>query len=680
MKIYVSSYRSVVLLFSFSFTVNAQQLSCNPSCSDTASGYINETSRGGILTVNDVTLTSGAPIDTGAYPNVTIGFGRKDTALGNLELNTTNLTINTIAPYSDHSRAIALGSSTYNSVITANINDSHINYKSANGSSGNNTIGILMESDTSGQIYDVNLSNTDMHISSTSSNNTVGGIWTYSAYGFAETNIMLDNTNLTVESSLGTAYGIRTENKNSPQNSIITIQDINPGTINVNGYNAAYGVSIDTMGKSTLINNKSNINVEATSSSSQAYGIYSRTQENTINTQVQTIKVKGGSQAYGVNTLGTGNQSISNSAAMTIESSSQATGILAQGTSTSGQVAISTTGDITVRGAGATYGISAVSKGSSTINVASNIDASNIIGVGINSNTTSGSNNITLHTGANVIGGASINSAGITMQSTTGTQQLFLAEGSQLSSKNDLALSSQNSTGSSTVDNNGQIIGYATLVGNNVVFNNQATGVVNLKNFNNTIKNDITYTIGTVNGLFNNAGTIKFADKNFDGTATNATFNVGTFSNSGIIDLTGKKPTGNNDLVGDTFTINGNYVSDAGSIYLNTVLDDASSNGGQGTSDLIIINGNVTTGIGATKLYITPTASTASLGQLTTGNGIKVIDIQGTSSNNAFQLGRPVVAGVYEYTLGQGHFDDSWYLSSYSKNNGINSIIQYNPV
>ncbi|AZS51599.1 autotransporter outer membrane beta-barrel domain-containing protein [Entomomonas moraniae] len=232
-----------------------------------------------------------------------------------------------------------------------------------------------------------------------------------------------------------------------------------------------------------------------------------------------------------------------------------------------------------------------------------------------------------------------------------------------------------------TINNQGQITGYVTSTGKaQLVLNNEAGSLWNMRNFgaDGTTKNTITNEFS--GGTFSNAGTIKFADENFDGTATNAIFNVATLNNSGIIDLTGKNSTGANNLVGDTFTINGNYVSDGGSIYLNTLLDDASSNGGQGTSDLIIVNGNVTTSSGATNLYITPTASTANLGQLTTGNGIKVVEVQGTSSSDAFQLGRPVVAGAYEYTLGQGQSDDSWYLSSYYKGNaGGNGIIQYNP-
>ncbi|AZS51161.1 autotransporter outer membrane beta-barrel domain-containing protein [Entomomonas moraniae] len=683
------------LLLFISPIIYAQQLFCNPSCNNTSGGYISETQRDGELILNDVSLNSIAPAGSVLHPGdskyssfapIVIALGVKEGNYKNLHLNATGLTIDTTSTYANHARAIAVGSN-LNDATSVNLMDSSITLKTTANASSKNTIGILMEADTTGQIYSISLKNTDMHISSEANNNTVGGIWAYANNGFAETNVILDNSNITVESASGSAYGIRTENKSNPSGSVINIQDVSSGAIKVTAYSAAYGISIDTIGKNTSIDNKSDMIVNATGSNSSAYGINARTRENTINTHAQNITVKASSQAYGINTLGTGNQTITNTANISVESSNpsvnssnQAIGIFAQSTSNTGDITITTGGDITVRGNGVTKGISASSQGNSTINVSSQIDAGNINGIGIASTTTTGENTINLSSQAKVMGGNDASSAGIFMKSTSGKQQIVLAQGSELSSLNDMAISGQNSTGNTTVNNNGRIIGRANLSGNNVVFNNQTAGILDLKNFSSGSKSDIIYTIGTSGGVINNAGLIKFADENFDGTTTNAIFNVATLTNSGIIDLTGKNPTGANNLVGDTFTINGNYVSDGGSIYLNTLLDDASSNGGQGTSDLIIVNGNVTTSSGATNLYITPTASTANLGQLTTGNGIKVVEVQGTSSSDAFQLGRPVVAGAYEYTLGQGQSDDSWYLSSYYKGNaGGNGIIQYNP-
>lgn len=294
-------------------------------------------------------------------------------------------------------------------------------------------------------------------------------------------------------------------------------------------------------------------------------------------------------------------------------------------------------------------------------------------GQAISATTQTGSNNITLGN-TTVKGGTGATGGGIYMSSTTGEQQLISA--ANISAQNDQAIFGS-SDASTTITNNNTVIGYTNFSGNGTVtFNNHADVV--LQNFNgDNTKSTIINNFGT-DGLYNNKGTIRFSEKNFDSTVTHAVFNVASFTNSGTINLTGKNPTGANNFVGDTFTINGNYVSDGGNIYLNTLLDDASSNNGQGTSDLLIVTGDVTTASDATKLFITPTANTANLGQLTVGNGIKVVEVQGTSSADAFKLGNPIVAGAYEYTLNQGQTDNNWYLSSYYKGNA-NGIIQYNP-
>ncbi|WP_392565362.1 autotransporter outer membrane beta-barrel domain-containing protein [Utexia brackfieldae] len=336
---------------------------------------------------------------------------------------------------------------------------------------------------------------------------------------------------------------------------------------------------------------------------------------------------------------------------------------------------VKSAGDITVSGTNANgimlNSTSNITTDQQILDVSGNITIDGN-GQAISATTRAATNTITLGN-TNITGGSDTNGGGVYMSSTTGTQQLTSA--ANISAKNDQAIfgSSQATT---TIDNNNIVTGYTNFTGAGaVIFNNNANIV--LQNFAGTeTKSTITNNFGTT-GIYNNNGTILFSDKNFDGTNTNAVFNVGTFNNTGVIDLTGKNPTSANDLVGDTFTINGNYVSNDGSVYLNTLLDDASSNGGQGTSDQLIINGNVTTGSAATKLFITPTASSVNLGQLTTGDGIKVVDIKGTSSADAFKLGRSVVAGAYEYTLNQGQTDNSWYLSSYKLNNS--SVIQYNP-
>ncbi|UZF91271.1 autotransporter family protein [Bosea sp. NBC_00550] len=104
------------------------------------------------------------------------------------------------------------------------------------------------------------------------------------------------------------------------------------------------------------------------------------------------------------------------------------------------------------------------------------------------------------------------------------------------------------------------------------------------------------------------------------------------------------------------------YVGRAGSIALNTFLGTDGS-----PSDRLVILGGQASGTSALLV-----SNTIGAGDLTLGNGILVVDAQngGTTSSGAFSLGRPVVAGPYEYTLYRGSTDTSgpqnWYLRNTS--------------
>lgn len=313
---------------------------------------------------------------------------------------------------------------------------------------------------------------------------------------------------------------------------------------------------------------------------------------------------------------------------------------------------------------------SVVGGGNSSIMLSDDVKLIEVTGLGqaIKAITNTGTNTITLGN-TKIIGG---DTGGIYMESTSGIQEL--TSYADISAGNDRALWGTSSA-TTTIDNYNTITGYSDFSGTGAVtFNNNGNFV--LQNFAGTnTKSTITNNFGT-NGSFNNKGTISFSDKNFNGTTTDAVFNVNTFTNTGVINLTGKNPFSRNNFVGDTFTINGNYVSNGGSIYLNTLLDDATSNGGQGTSDLIVVNGSVTTGSGgATKLYITPTASSLYLGQVTVGDGIKVVQVNNSTSSDAFVLGRPLTSGIYEYTLHQGRANNNWYLSSFGLNPAVGAYL-----
>ena len=126
--------------------------------------------------------------------------------------------------------------------------------------------------------------------------------------------------------------------------------------------------------------------------------------------------------------------------------------------------------------------------------------------------------------------------------------------------------------------------------------------------------------------------------------------------NSGLIDLT------ENNQAGDVLVISGGstagtyggaqYISNGGTLALDTVLNEGGVNS---LSDILVLDDAVT-GTSATKLAINHVSGE---GALTQGNGIKLVEVLGTSDSDAFTLNAPVKAGRYEYVLNQGATDQN---------------------
>ncbi|MCD9085704.1 autotransporter outer membrane beta-barrel domain-containing protein [Stenotrophomonas sp. SY1] len=102
------------------------------------------------------------------------------------------------------------------------------------------------------------------------------------------------------------------------------------------------------------------------------------------------------------------------------------------------------------------------------------------------------------------------------------------------------------------------------------------------------------------------------------------------------------------------------YAGLGGTLEINTFL------GGDGSpSDRLVIDGGAASGS-----TIIVASNAGGLGDVTTGNGILVVDAVngGVTSGTAFALRAPVVAGPYEYGLRRGSVDassaESWYLRS----------------
>ncbi|MEM5439960.1 autotransporter outer membrane beta-barrel domain-containing protein [Paraburkholderia diazotrophica] len=123
---------------------------------------------------------------------------------------------------------------------------------------------------------------------------------------------------------------------------------------------------------------------------------------------------------------------------------------------------------------------------------------------------------------------------------------------------------------------------------------------------------------------------------------------IPTLTNAGTVALSGAP--------GTTLTVSGNYTGAGGVLRLNTLLNQ----GGPATStDMLTIGGNAG---GNTGIRINGSGG----GAQTTGDGIRVVHVGGTSSATAFQLAAPVQAGAYQYLLYRGGSTDAndWYLRS----------------
>ncbi|MEN3931596.1 autotransporter outer membrane beta-barrel domain-containing protein [Microvirga sp. W0021] len=146
-----------------------------------------------------------------------------------------------------------------------------------------------------------------------------------------------------------------------------------------------------------------------------------------------------------------------------------------------------------------------------------------------------------------------------------------------------------------------------------------------------------------------------------------------SMANAGIIQIKG--------IPGTTLTVTNTYTSNGGSILMNTVLGADNS-----VTDRLVA-GSVVMGSGATSLLIT---NLGGLGALTTGNGIKVVEVLDASNSpsGAFQLGSRAATGAYEYTLhqngkGADSSDGNWYLRSTvtipGDNGGTVEVPNYRP-
>jgi outer membrane autotransporter barrel domain len=153
--------------------------------------------------------------------------------------------------------------------------------------------------------------------------------------------------------------------------------------------------------------------------------------------------------------------------------------------------------------------------------------------------------------------------------------------------------------------------------------------------------------------------------------------NVSQFSNAGVLNLAVNQLagdilaiTGNSSLAGQSVhdggsvtSGGGNFVSEGGTLILDTVLNEG---GSAAQSDVLVVD-NASKGSEATTIVINKVGGS---GALTEKDGIQVVNVLGEANKEAFTLaGSPLKAGAYEYTLEQGSLSNPANQSFYLRTN-----------
>ncbi len=208
---------------------------------------------------------------------------------------------------------------------------------------------------------------------------------------------------------------------------------------------------------------------------------------------------------------------------------------------------------------------------------------------------------------------------------------------------------------STTVENTGLVTGTVVLSDLGNSFNNASGAVWNTANGAND------FGAGT-DKLDNNGGTVIAAASS--GLAETTSFDgLETFTNGGLVTMRDGGAT-------DVTRTSGDYVGNGGVMAMDTYLGTDGS-----PTDLWVINGDAS---GSTTLAI---ANAGGPGALTTNDGIKVVQVDGTSTSDAFHLASTLTAGAYDYNLFYGGVtdpnDQDWYLRSVGLSGSTQTALPY---
>ncbi|WP_347253502.1 autotransporter outer membrane beta-barrel domain-containing protein [Leminorella grimontii] len=312
----------------------------------------------------------------------------------------------------------------------------------------------------------------------------------------------------------------------------------------------------------------------------------------------------------------------------------------------------------------------------------------------------SGTGTIDIDTGAQVHGGAN-DGYGVKLTGVGSTANHTVNNHGVIDAMSDNAITGSIVGGSALIENYGTVTGYMTFAnGTAVTFNNYSPNSFDIRNFADTdgdgvrdTKGVAISTFGGASSIFNNAanGVVRLVtvsgeqfvntsgqyladglshyDTSRSGIVQGQMLNLGSFTNSGAIDLS------QNGLTGDTLVISGSgtagangggqFVSDGGVVKMDTVVN----RGGSSTQSDILVVDNATASGAPTVLALNTLKGQVGLSEK---EGIKLVEVLGTSDANAFTLGQYVENGPFEYGLFRGSLtnaaDQSWYLRNYDEN------------
>lgn len=273
--------------------------------------------------------------------------------------------------------------------------------------------------------------------------------------------------------------------------------------------------------------------------------------------------------------------------------------------------------------------------GNGAINVDGNLNLSGVNGT--MSNLLSGNGTVALEDGALV-----------TLNNTVRTfaGDFTVATGTQLTAQEAGSLGSATITNNGTLElNNNADWTLTNAVSGSGGMNKTGTGTLFAgQNMIYTGDTHITEGALQVNGNFGSTGTMYVEQT---GTLKGNGSIAGPVINSGIIDLT-------SDTQNNALTINGDYSSNHGQLWVNTELS-----GDNSAHDELFVKGSTR---GNTNVTV---KNMHGLGAQTV-NGIELVNVQG-QSDGTFALQGRAVAGAYEYKLYQGtsaENDGNWYLRS----------------